>query len=175
LSVAQDVTERNRLADELRRRGDELARANAELRRINKELDEFTSVVAHDLREPLRTIEAFSQFLAEDYSDRPGPDGFEAINHLVTASHRQERRIHDLLTLSRAGRIATTPRAFHLVEAVAAVRRDLADLITRKGAALHTEGPLPTVLADPERVGQLLANLVGNGLKYNQSPSPRVV
>jgi PAS domain S-box-containing protein len=175
LSVAQDVTERNRLADELRRRGDELARANAELRRINKELDEFTSVVAHDLREPLRTIEAFSQFLAEDYSDRLGPDGFEAINHLVTASHRQEGRINDLLTLSRAGRIATAPRAFHLVEAVAAVRRDLADLITRKGAALHTEGPLPTVLADPERIGQLLANLVGNGLKYNQNPSPRVV
>jgi PAS domain S-box-containing protein len=175
LSVAQDVTERNRLADELRRRGDELARANAELRRINKELDEFTSVVAHDLREPLRTIEAFSQFLAEDFSDRLGPDGFEAINHLVTASQRLGGRINDLLVLGRAGRIATAPRAFHLLEAVAAVRRDLADLITRKGAALDTEGSLPTVLADPERVGQLLSNLVGNGLKYNQSPGPRVV
>src|SRR5205823_463213 len=115
------------------------------------------------------------QLLAEDYSDRRGPDGFEAINHLVTASQRLGGRINDLLTLGRAGRIATLPRPFHLVEAVAAVRRDLADLITRKGAALHTEGSLPTVLADPERVGQLLANLVGNGLKYNKSPSPRVV
>ena len=175
LSVAQDVTERNRLANELRHRGDELSQANTELRRINKELDEFTSVVTHDLKEPLRTIEAFSQFLAEDYSDRLGTDGFEAINHLVTASRRLGRRIDDLLTLGRAGRIATTPRPFHVVEAVASVRRDLADLITRRGAAVHTEGSLPAVTADPERVVQLLANLVGNGLKYNKNPNPRIV
>ncbi len=174
-SVAQDVTERNRLADELRRRGDELERANADLRQINKELDEFTGVVAHDLREPLRTIEAFSTFLAEDYSDRLGPDGFESINHLLTASRRLGRLIEDLLTLSRAGRITTAPRPFNLVEAVAAVRRDLADLITRKNASVYTEGSLPSVLADPERISQLLANLVANGLKYNTDPAPRVV
>jgi PAS domain S-box-containing protein len=174
-SVAQDVTERNRLADELRRRRDELERANIDLRQINKELDEFTSVVSHDLKEPLRTIEAFSSFLAEDYSDRLGPDGFESINHLVTASRRLGRLIDDLLTLSRAGRITTAPRPFNLVEAVAAMRRDLADMITRKNASVHTEGSLPTVLADPERISQLLANLVANGLKYNTSPTPKVV
>src|SRR5262249_7950994 len=75
-SVAQDVTERNRLADELRRRGDELERANLELRQINKELDEFTFVVSHDLQEPLNTFDLYSSILAEDYSDRLGTDGF---------------------------------------------------------------------------------------------------
>jgi PAS domain S-box-containing protein len=174
-SVAQDVTERNRLADELRRRGDELERANAELRQTNQELDEFTFVVSHDLNEPLNTFDLYSNILAEDYSDRLGPDGFEAINHLVTASRRQRRQINDLLTLSRAGRVVTAPRPFHLAEAVATVRRDLGDLFARKEASLHTEGSLPVVVADPDRVAQLLANLAANGLKYNKSAGPRVV
>jgi PAS domain S-box-containing protein len=175
-SVAQDVTERNRLADEHRRRGDDLERANAELRQINKELDDFTSVVSHDLKEPLRTLDAFGTSLAQDYSTRLGPDGFECVNHLVMASRRLGKLIDDLLTLCWAGRLASAPRPFNLTEAVATVRRDLADLITRKGASVLTEGSLPTVVADPERVTQLLANLVGNGLKYHKKKvAPRVV
>src|SRR5262249_1690755 len=87
-SVAQDMTERNRLANELRRRRDELERANADLRQINRGLDEFTSVVSHDLKEPLATVRTHAKFLAEDFSTQLGPDGFEHINHLLTASDR---------------------------------------------------------------------------------------
>jgi PAS domain S-box-containing protein len=173
-SAAQDVTQRNRLANELRRRRDELEQANEELRAINKELDEFTSVVSHDLKEPLRTLEAYCNLLAEDFSTQLGADGFEYINHMLTASRRLARLIDDLLTLSRAGRIATTPRVFHLNEAVAVVRRDLGDMIQRKGATFTVEGPLPALVGDAERVTQLLSNLVANGLKYNTSSKPTV-
>src|SRR5206468_390597 len=116
-SAAHDITQRNRLANELRRRGDELEQANADLRTINKELDEFTRVVAHDLKEPLRTLEAYSNLLAEEYSSQLGADGFECINYMLMASRRLGKLIDELLTLSRAGRIATTPRVFHLNEA----------------------------------------------------------
>jgi PAS domain S-box-containing protein len=173
-SAAQDVTHRNRLANELRRRGDELEQANAELRAINKELDDFTAVVSHDLKEPLRTLEAYSTLLAEDFSTQLGADGFECINHMLMASRRLGKLIDDLLTLSRAGRIATTPRVFHLNEAVAVVRRDLGDMILRKGATVTVEGSLPTIVGDLERVTQLLSNLVANGLKYNTHPQPLV-
>jgi PAS domain S-box-containing protein len=174
-SAAQDVTHRNRLAKELRRRGDELEQAYAELLTINKELDDFTSVVAHDLKEPLRTLEAYSNLLAEEYSTRLGADGFECINYMLTASRRLSKLIDGVLTLSRAGQIATTPRVFHLNEAIAIVRRDLGDMILRRNATLTVEGQLPTLVGDPERVTQLLTNLVVNGLKYNMQPQPAVV
>ena len=90
-SAALDLTEKNRLANELRSRGDELERTNQRLRAINSELEEFTHVVSHDLKEPLRTLQAYSNFLAEEHAAQLGPDGFQYINHLVRASRRLGR------------------------------------------------------------------------------------
>jgi PAS domain S-box-containing protein len=174
-SAAQDMTEHNRLADALRTKAEELQKANTQLRRINRELDDFTYVVSHDLKEPLRTVEAFSNFLALDYGPQLGAEGQEFISHLIQASRRLGALIDDLLTLSRAGRITHTAQVFDLHDVVQTVRRDLADLLQRKGATVRVEGMLPAVAGDPLRVTQLLANLVGNGLKYNTSPRPEVV
>jgi PAS domain S-box-containing protein len=174
-SAAQDVTERIRLASAVLAKAEELEQANAQLRRTNQELEEFTYVVSHDLKEPLRTLQAFSNFLAEDYGDRLGPEGTEQIKYLIDASRRLGLLIDDLLILGRAGKVINDPRAFDLSSALRTVQGDLADLIQRKEAVIRLEGTLPAVAGDPERVMQLLANLIGNGLKYNQNPRPEVV
>src|SRR5262249_23023020 len=83
--------------------------------------------------------------------------------------------IDDLLSLSRAGRIINAPRPFSWDETIATVLGDLQDLIQRTNAQVRVEGPLPPVQGDPERIGQLLTNLVSNGLKYNKNPNPEVV
>src|SRR5262249_32789245 len=104
-SAARDVSETKALANALSSRAEEL-------RRINQELEEFSYVVSHDLKEPLRTLEAFSTFLAKDYGPQLGANGQEQIDHLVQASRRLGRLIDDLLTLSRTGRVINTPPAF---------------------------------------------------------------
>jgi signal transduction histidine kinase len=56
------------------------------------------------------------------------------------------------------------------------VLADLRDLLTRKpNARVSVQGPLPAARGDPERVSQLLANLISNGLKYNDSATPEIV
>jgi PAS domain S-box-containing protein len=177
-SAAQDVTERRRLLHALVVKQRELERANEQLRRSNRELDRFTHVVSHDLREPLRTLEAFSNFLAQDYGDQLGPEGRDYINHLVEASRRLGALIGDLLLLSRAGRVISTPRPVDLREAFRTVHGDLHDLIQRREAVVRLDDSMagcPAVAGDPQRLMELLANLVGNGLKYNTSPRPEVV
>ncbi len=174
-SAALDMTEKSRLANELRARGGELERTNQRLRTINGELEAFTHVVSHDLKEPLRTLQAYSHLLAEEHAGRLGVDGFQYVNHLVRASRRLGTLIDELLNLSQAGRITRAPQAFNLNQIVATVRQDLVSLIQRRNASILTDGSLPEVSGDPVRITQLLANLVANGLKYNQQPAPTIV
>ena len=174
-SAARDISETRRLTRLLENKAEEASQANIQLRRINQELEEFTYVVSHDLKEPLRTLEAFSNFLAQDYGPLLEGEGQEYIKHLVQASKRLGALIDDLLTLSRTGRVINTPRAFAWEPVVTTVLSDLHDQIQRKQAVIHVEPGLPAVMGDPERIMQLLANLVSNGLKYNFTPHPEVV
>ena len=87
----------------------ELVRTVGALEAKTQELDAFTYCVSHDLKEPLRTIEAFSQFLLEDYADRLDDEGREYLGKLAKASARMKRQIEDLLILSRLSRQSDAP------------------------------------------------------------------
>jgi light-regulated signal transduction histidine kinase (bacteriophytochrome) len=162
------------LEAQLHEKNRRLARANEELSRKNQELDEFAHVVSHDLQEPLRTLIAFSDFLLKDYGDRLEGEGREFVRHLVDASRRMRAMILGMLNLSRAGKVIGEFQAVGLEELVAVVQTDLGELIRSKRAEVRVDGPLPMVWGDRVRLGQLLANLITNGLKYNVSPDPRV-
>ncbi len=172
--VAQDVTARRNLEAELQVKNERLARANVELLTKNKELDEFTHVVSHDLQEPLRTLIAFSDFLLRDHADKLDESGQDYVRYLVEASKRLRSLIKDLLELSRAGKVTADFAAVALTEVVEVVKADLSELVRTRGAEITSSPDLPEVWGDRDRIGQLVANLVGNGLKYNQSPAPKV-
>jgi PAS domain S-box-containing protein len=162
------------LETELHEKNRRLARANEELSRKNQELDEFAHVVSHDLQEPLRTLIAFSDFLLQDYGDRLEGEGQEFVRHLVDASRRMRAMILGMLHLSRAGKVIGEFQAVDLDELAGVVKTDLGELIRSKNAEVRIASPLPVVWGDRVRLGQLLANLITNGVKYNVSPTPTV-
>jgi PAS domain S-box-containing protein len=162
------------LEAQLEEKNADLAQANAELSRKNRELDEFGHVVSHDLQEPLRTLIAFSDFLLTDCGDKLDVRGRQHVGHLVDAARRMRAQIHDLLALSRAGAVTGDFRAIDLNALAGAVVSDLGELIRARAAEVVIREPLPTVWGDRTRMGQLLGNLIANGLKYNRSATPRV-
>jgi PAS domain S-box-containing protein len=172
--VGRDVTAFKALDAALRERNAHLARVVDELKRKNHELDEFGHGVSHDLQEPLRTLISFSRFLLEDCGDRLDEKGREYVGHIVNASYRMRALIGDLLELSRAGKVAGEFGPVDPLRLIETVRIDLSELVrTRDGTVLVHE-PLPMLWGDGPRLGQLLANLIGNGLKYRGEGSPVV-
>src|SRR5690606_37875109 len=82
---------------------EELGRLNAELKRSNDELDAFAYIASHDLKEPLRGIQAYAEFLIEDYADRLDEDGVYKLRALSRLSNRLSDQINSLLHYSRVG------------------------------------------------------------------------
>ncbi len=174
-SVARDVTARRALEAELKDKNERLAAANDELSRKNRELDEFTYIIAHDLKEPLRTLIAFSGFLEKDCWDRLDDPAREYLRHIVEAARRMRSLIDDLQKLSRAGRVVGEFRRVRLGPLIESIRDDFAELLRSRDAQLLIANDLPDVWGDPARIGQLFGNLIGNGLKYNREARPCVV
>lgn len=166
-AIARDNTER-RQAEDLR------AQHAAELASSNSQLEDFSYVVSHDLKEPLRAIEAFSSFLAEDYSDKLDEEGQRYIAVLRESSVRMKNLIEDLLELSRVGREKPNFDAVAVGNVLEEVRSDQEFSLAERSATLRIQSDLPTVHCDRLRLKQVFQNLISNAIKYNKQPRPNV-
>jgi signal transduction histidine kinase/CHASE3 domain sensor protein len=136
-----------------------------------REIDEvksaLISTVSHELRTPLTLIHGFAELLV--LRDMPVERQRSSAVEILDASRRLARLIDDLLSVSRmeSGRLVLDPRPLDLA---AVVERILSPF--RAMAAKHTlrttlPGSLPVVWGDPDKVEQILTNLVGNAIKYS--------
>jgi signal transduction histidine kinase len=136
-------------------------------RRHRDELSRFAGVVAHDLLNPLTTVEGWSEALAEEVDEN---DHFAAdsVARIRRAAARMRSLIDDLLAHTTARDAALSPTAValgDLVRDVAAGRLDHAQS-TSSPMPRFDIGELPYVHADPLLTRQLLENLIGNAIKY---------
>ncbi|NLG97810.1 MAG: PAS domain-containing protein [Chloroflexi bacterium] len=145
-----------------------------QLQRSNQELEQFAFIASHDLQEPLRKIQAFSERLNERYAEIIEPDARDYLNRIARASYRMQRMIDALLAFSR---VTTKGQPFvrvNLNELLNEVLYDLEIRIDREGGEVIVE-ELPELEADPVQMHQLLQNLISNGLKYHRKDVPPVV
>ena len=146
-------------------RAAELRARRDELERQNERLDEFASVVSHDLRNPLSVLKGSLEFAAEDAADG------SHVERAREAAGRMETLIEDLLTLSKAGETVDEPEPVSL--------RSLAldcSSVVAGNASVTVEVPEDRrVEADPGRLRQLLENLLRNGVEHGSSPDAAAV
>ncbi|ELZ44175.1 11-domain light and oxygen sensing his kinase [Halorubrum coriense DSM 10284] len=131
------------------------ASREAELQRQNERLDEFASVVAHDLRNPLTVAQGFLE-LATETGD---PDHFARVQ---SAHDRTERLIDDLLALARGETAVEDAEAVDL----GTVTTEAWGYVDTDEAALAVADAVPTVTGDPGRLTQLFENLFRNAVEH---------
>jgi len=166
ITILRDITKRK--TDE-----EALLQLMNELERSNRELDDYTYAVSHDLKAPLRTIESFSSFIKEDYSDKLDETGKEYFNRIQLAAQRMTELIDDLLLISRVGRKYLEKESVDLNIMIQEVEESLDTMIKEKKTRIIV-GELPVINTQVVWIKQLFTNLISNGLKFNKSSEPIV-
>lgn len=150
-----------------------LRRANETLRLANSEMEQMMHLAAHDLQEPLRTVESFSDLLQLRYADRLDADGQEFLRFITGGAARARQLIEDLLAVAEAGRRPLQIEEVDTGAALAAALSSLKGSLEANGArVLHRD--LPRVRADRRMLESLFQNLVGNAVKHRADRPPRI-
>lgn len=158
----------------IQQQADELKERAEQLDRINRELDDFTYIASHDLKEPLRGIEAYCELLCEDYLEKLGPEGGQRLEALGRMCARAIGLIDNLLTYSRVGQVEPTSAVLDLNVLLKEVVGDLDTTLRKRNARVAVQPGLPAVRGDQTLVSMLFTNLVSNAIKFNQQATPAV-
>lgn len=172
VSVTRDLTDRWEV-EMLRRLTTELRETTADLNTANRELDEFASVAAHDLQEPLRKVVSFSQLLKEDLDEKLPEAAEKDLEFIVSAARRMQQLIRDLLRLARTSTAELKRERVAVDDCVDRALESL-ELRFRETGARLTRDPLPEVMADPTFLTAIYQNLIANALKF-QGGAPPVI
>jgi signal transduction histidine kinase len=152
---------------ESQQRLEERVRARtAELVERNDELEAFAYSISHDLRSPLRTIQGFSQALLEDHGAQLGEAGREHAQRVIAGARMMDRLTDDILEYSRLTRSELRLVPIDLRRLVDTTLKQLEDDVRSRGARITVLDPLPTVVGHGVTLVQVLANLVGNAMKF---------
>src|SRR5256714_6524761 len=160
--VAHDVTDRARIEKALRE-------AKEEADRANHAKSDFLSRMSHELRTPLNSILGFGQLL-----DRQAPTETQRprIRYILSAGRHLLNLINEVLDISRieAGTLQLSVEPVCIEEAIGEALDLMRPLAAERSISLSTEGALDNttyVLADRQRLKQVLLNLLSNAVKYS--------
>lgn len=144
-----------------------------QLDRANAEFEEFVSVAAHDLREPLRDVASFSQLLAETYAGRLDPDAGVFLDRIREGAARAQSLLAAVVDYWASGsgdvQSSRTEMEAVLSQALLSTGKEIAER-----SATVTHDPLPRVCGDFAMLSKVLHHLIRNAIEYCGAPSPQV-
>jgi PAS domain S-box-containing protein len=170
LGIVQDITDRKQVEQQREILIKDLEQKNAELER-------FTYTVSHDLRSPLITIHGFTGLLESDIAGNNAPAIAHDLDRINAAATKMEELLHDLLNLSRIGRVVSPPEKISFTVLSQGAVDLLAGVISERKVQVIVDPDMPVVTVDPARVREAIMNLIENAVKFmgdQQYPEIRI-
>ncbi len=164
LGTFTDITQLKTLQLQLEQNIEELKRSNAYLK-------EFAHAASHDLKEPIRKIQTFTDRLQGSLRDRLTQVEAGIFERIQTAARRMNLLVEDLLTYSQVSQTPLEKEEVDLNEKLQIVLSDLDVQIEEKKAVIQVHS-LPVVNGYRRQLQQLFQNLISNALKYSKRDTP---
>ena len=175
-----DTTQKKEAADtisgsflKLKNNAEELKVMNSKLEQTNYDLLQFASVASHDLKEPLRKIQVYGNFLKDKMVEDPTAHENKYIEKIISASNRMQILIDDVLTLSKLSNSEFAMAPVNLDDIIGQITDDV-DITIKEKRAEVKRGELGEVSGVRGQMRQLFQNLILNSLKFNNKDNPKV-
>jgi PAS domain S-box-containing protein len=156
--VTRDLTEKKLAEDKIRQYANELEFQN-------KELEQFAYAAAHDMKEPLRKIQFYNNYIFDNCSLELPEKAREYLMRSISAASRMRGLIDDLLTYSQASSFSQEMAQTDLNDVISEVISSHHDIIEKNNVVIETDH-FPVMHVIPFQFAQLFDNLLGNALKY---------
>ncbi len=162
--------------DELEELGDAFNKMMAGLKRLEELKEEFVFIAAHELRTPVAAMKGYLSLIRDGITGPITDKTKEFIQNVIHANDRLVQLVNDLLEVSRseAGRLTIKVSPIDIVAPIREVLKELEKMADEHKVQVAYEPfdvaqgkpQMPNVLADSDRVKEVLVNLVGNSIKY---------
>jgi signal transduction histidine kinase len=165
LSLQKEIEDRKISEEKVQQLNQQLTENNAHLKNMNDELDQFAYMASHDLQEPLRKIQMFSdKILEKKVQDEESEKYFSKI---ISASRRMQSLINNLLDFSRHSVRTSDFRRTDLNELLKETLNEL-EMEIEKNSPVINIGELPVISVVPGLIQQLFYNLLSNAIKFRK-------
>jgi len=170
--LQKEIEEKKASEERIKLLNEQLISNNESLKQMNEELDQFAYMASHDLQEPLRKIQVFSDKILRN--NNFDPDSEKYFGKIISSSKRMQNLINNLLDFSRH---TVSSNDFKLIPLKELIRNALAELeveIEKNNAKIFCE-ELPVVSVVPGLMQQLFYNLFSNAIKFRKTGEDLVV
>jgi len=172
IGIIEDIGWQKALEERLQK---EAQQTSDELRSSNEELLHFANLVSHDLKEPVRKIKTFISRLKSEHTHEVSEKQSFYLDRIEHTALRMQTVIEDILAYSGTGKKEQHVQSIDLNQVLEDIKLDLELVIHEKKAVLMSLD-LPTIEGSAVLIGQLLYNLVHNGLKFTRAGvAPKIV
>jgi len=172
--IVTDLTTLKQSQEKLERNNTQLAESNHALEVSNHDLQQFASVASHDLQEPLRKIQMFSELLKARGGDRLSEESTKYLAKITLSAERMKTLVLDILNYSK---LSSNKRFFERVDLNMVIRELLEDLelIFAEKQAKISIAPLPVIDVNRGQIRQVFQNIVSNAIKFSREGIPPLI
>lgn len=165
---------RYRTNTELHRKNEAIRSQNTRLEESNRFLTQFTYAVAHDLKEPLRSISSFITLLERQFGSHFEGAGLGYMQFVQQGVKRMHALINDLLAFSNISSQRPGTKSVDPKQVLDSVTNTLSKEIHERKGRVEYPAELPHVRMEPSHLGYVFQNIIHNGLKFNDKDEPNV-